>query len=352
MGADNMAREIDGGRVNRGPLGIGNILGRGILRTTDAPPRGQVITIPKPVAPQPDIVIRPQPTPEPEQPPTKKPGGKKKPNFFVRAIAAGSMLVAGGVQAKMDYDNIPAVHRIVDNLLGKASAENALDYFDPDAMKGTIREGVSRITVSEDVLRTTYKEQVEQNKNSNHPVAVYPVKFGDRSNKELGYERQAPIAGLINAETREPIIEEAPGAFEMRLTAGDSLIIPAEDSQVFKSTAVVDGQRWLSSVYVKYTQNGQEYAFAATSDNVKTFIPQNGLIGAPDLPTGNYWREETRSGSGLPFPFVETFVTVSANSTIRANFSMRDPETGKWNSVAPDYVVQNSTSSQNQLIGP
>ena len=309
---------------------------------------------------------RPAPVfPEPEKPPKTK---KFLIQRLARAIGAIAIFGGGGLAIQHHVQNqedigprgivrdigaIPITfgedfNWLLQKFGLKVFAENVPDYFDPDAKKGTIEEGVNRITVSQDVLENAYEEKVTENRDSGRPAVVFPVKL--KSGERFGYEYKSPITPFeANPATGERLIIESPGAFGMNLDKGQSIIVPAKNAQIFKSTAVIDGQRYLTSLYMKWEQNGREFAFAFASGHGKKLVPQNGVMNAPDLPTTNNWREDTKDGLTLSLGIEVVTSGFDSNLPDNANFSTKDPQTGRWTSIKPVYVTDNSTQ---QLLGP
>ena len=308
---------------------------------------------------------RPAPVfPEPEKPPKTK---KFLIQRLARAIGAIAIFGGGGLAIQHHVQNqedisprgivrdigaIPITfgedfNWLLQKFGLKVFAENVPDYFDPDAKKGTIEEGVNRITVSQDVLESAYEKKVAENKDSGHPAVIFPVKLipGQRFN----YEYKEPVTSGVDSVTGEPITHDASGAFRMNLDKGESIIAPVKNAQIFKRTAVINGQRYLVSIYAKFEQNGREFAFAFASGDGRKLIPQNGVMDAPDLPTTNNWRNDAQNGLILPLGMEIVTSSLDSNLPDNANFSTKNPETGRWESVKPDYIMD---ASPTKLIGP
>ena len=327
---------------------------KGIFLRTNTPTKERA---PVPVR---EPKVAPSQTPAPDRPlqprREKKPLGKGAKAVLNTLTALALIEGTGAVVKELTNERPASVRTIIPDLVwpytmvkDRTHKEAPVpSYFDPEAKKGTVKEGVNRIIVSQDVLENAYEEKVTENRDSGRPAVVFPVKL--KSGERFGYEYKSPITPFeANPATGERLIIESPGAFGMNLDKGQSIIVPAKNAQIFKSTAVIDGQRYLTSLYMKWEQNGREFAFAFASGHGKKLVPQNGVMNAPDLPTTNNWREDTKDGLTLSLGIEVVTSGFDSNLPDNANFSTKDPQTGRWTSIKPVYVTDNSTQ---QLLGP
>ena len=339
---DGMAREV----VRPGGF-------KGIFLRTNTPTKERA---PVPVR---EPKVAPSQTPAPDRPlqprREKKPLGKGAKAVLNTLTALALIEGTGAVVKELTNERPASVRTIIPDLVwpytmvkDRTHKEAPVpSYFDPEAKKGTVKEGVNRIIVSQDVLESAYEKKVAENKDSGHPAVIFPVKLipGQRFN----YEYKEPVTSGVDSVTGEPITHDASGAFRMNLDKGESIIAPVKNAQIFKRTAVINGQRYLVSIYAKFEQNGREFAFAFASGDGRKLIPQNGVMDAPDLPTTNNWRNDAQNGLILPLGMEIVTSSLDSNLPDNANFSTKNPETGRWESVKPDYIMD---ASPTKLIGP
>lgn len=280
--------------------------------------------------------------------------------LFLGGLAALGAVETGGAVYTEYTNNVPLSADIptliqdvvwpktlLDNTILK---EKALPNFDSTADRGIVEAGINTVAVSNDVLKNAYEEQVAQNKDSGRPTVLFPIAF-TASGQRVGYEYQKPITPLVDSVTGKPITIESPGGIDVMLTKGDAIVVPAENTQIFQSPkANIDGTEYFTGMFMRFEQNGRQFAFAIGGGDVRTFTAQNGVTNAPVIPQTNNWKDDAKNGLILPLGTSAATVNFNPNVPTYINFTVKNPETGRWESIKPIFVTDNSTGQVKLLI--
>lgn len=244
----------------------------------------------------------------------------------------------------LDWINNLRVEKVPPSLDSNAS-------FDSNARRGTIEEGINTISVSQDKLLQLYKEQsVRSNEN---PTVVYPVAFTTDGQK-TDYEYLDPIK-QTDSSTGQVFYLEKPGSINVGITKNEALIVPSDNAEIFQFKPIIlNGKKYFVGVFIKWEQNGQTYGLRiGASTDVRTLNPLENIKSAPFVPTnegGTLLLSEAKNGLKLPLGIAICRIDLS-NPNVKLNFDRYNPNNGRWESIKPNFVTDNS-DGQTKLALP
>jgi hypothetical protein len=229
--------------------------------------------------------------------------------------------------------------------------ENISPEFNANAKQGIIAEGINTISVSQEELTQLYKDQSAKNKDN--PTVVYPVAF-TADGQRTDYKYLDPIKQTDSA-TGQVFYLEKPGSINVGITKSEALIVPSDNAEIFQFKPItLNGKEYFIGVFIKWEQNGQMYGLRiGASTDVRTLNPLENIKNAPFVPTneaGTLLLSEAKDGKKLPLGTAICKVDLS-NPNVKLNFDKYNPENGRWESIKPIFVTDNS-DGQKKLVLP